>query len=934
MRLIDRGAETIALHGVLERVHAGKSAALVLRGEPGVGKSALLAYALDHAGDVQVVRTVGVESEKSLGYAAVHHVLVPFLHRHDRLPARQRQALGVAFGLADGPPPDPFLVGLAVLTLLAEAARHRPVLWVIDDAQWLDEESAAVLGFVARRLLADPVGMLFAARESVDLDARLAALPELRIAGLPPPAAAELLAAVAAGPVDAAVSERIVVGTGGNPLAIVEVVAELTAGQLRGQLPLPEPLPVGHELEELYVRRVRDLPADTQTLVLLAASVQPGHSELLWRAAAALGVPESAAAPAAAMVRFSPEVYFSRPLVRSAVYHASEPDERRRIHRALAAACDGRRDAGPRAWHLAAAAAGPDEAAAAELAAAAEQLSRRGGYAAAAALLERAAVLSSDEHRQAERQLSAVQADVLAGLVDRADALLAEVVPGLHDPLFTARATRLQGRIRFHRGQVAEASSALVCAARGLRTLDPPAARDALLSALEATVFAGWAPSTPLLEEIVWTARNLGSLGEPAGSAANLLLRACVVRLTEGYPAAVPFLRPALQAFLSHDAGSDVALQRLELAAIMAADLFDDTTVEQLTTDWIHRARERGALARLAGGLAFRGAFVDATTGSLPSARAAEHEARELGELTGNPAIVPPTGAHTLLRLGMAGREEEARAIAAAVDRDARGRGAAGEMALAASFVAVLEISLGNYRSALDRLELVYADDTPLVGTRALPDMVEAAVRTGSRDPAERALHRLAERASATGTPLALGLLARSRALLATGAAPRPAYEEALHLLGRTAAVPQLARTHLLYGEWLRRQRRPREAREPLRTAHDMFDAMGLIGFAERARAELLASGEHIARRETASTVELTAREAQIATLVSRGEANRDIAAHLFVTPNTVEYHLRKVFRKLGVSSRTQLARRVLDDGLALQHPIPVPGGHGVDADR
>jgi DNA-binding CsgD family transcriptional regulator len=928
VRLFDRGAEKGILDHVLDSVRAGASGVLVLRGEPGVGKSALLDYAVERAADLRTVRTVAVKSEMALSFAAVHQLLVPLLPAVDRLPEPQRRALGVAFGLVSGPPADPFLVGLAVLTLLADAAEVRPVLCVIDDAQWLDDESADVLAFVARRLLADRVGLLFAIRETMEPDPHLQALPGLRLAGLPDQNAHELLETSISRPIDAGVAARIIAETGGNPLAVIEVARELTLEQLSGRAPLSEPLPVGHQIEELFMRRVRGLPRDTQTLLLLAAAEEPGRGDRLWQAAGALGVPESAAVPAeaGAMVVFGPEVRFSHPLVRSAVYHAAAPGQRREAHRALAAACDPHLDAVPRAWHLAAATAGPDEWVAAQLEVAADRARSRGGYAATAALLERAALLTPFEERRAERRLLAADAHVPAGTLERAEALLTEAASGLHDPLSTAQAAQLEGRIQFHRGQVAGAVFALVCAAGRLRSLDPRAARDALLSALEAAVFAGWAPSAALLHEIARTARNLPPTGDPPDSAANLLLQGYTTRVTDGYEAAVPTLRRAVQAFLADEVDPDVALQRLELAAVSAADLWDDASVERLTTDWIDRARGSGALPRLAAALAFRSAYVDGPAGRLSAARAAESEAHELAELTHNPAIVPPTGAHTLLTLALSGREAEARATAAAVAREAPGRGAVGEMAMAAYFLGVLEISLGHYASAVVCLDAAYTDDTPLAGTQSLPDLVEAAVRAGRRDLAERALDRLQERATATGTPLALGLLARSRALLATPAQALQGYEDALHVLSRTRAASQIARTHLLYGEWLRRQRRRREARDQLRTAHDMFDGMGMHGFAERARVELRATGEHVQKREPGTPEELTPQEAQIAALVSRGVANRDIAAQLFVSPSTVEYHLHKVFRKLGVISRTQLAHRVINSSVL--SPIPAPSVH------
>jgi DNA-binding CsgD family transcriptional regulator len=923
VRLVDRCVEKKALDALLDGVRAGISGALVLRGEPGIGKSSLLDYAVERGADLQIVRTVAVESEKTLGFAAVHQLLVPLLPVMDRLPEPQRQAIGVAFGLVSGPPANPFLLGLAVLTLLSDAAEVRPVLCVLDDAQWLDEESADALSFVARRLLADRVGMLFAVRETTEPDVRLHALPGLRIAGLPAPDAYGLLQASISRPIDAAVGERIVADTGGNPLAVVEAARELTPEQLDGRAPLPEPLPVGHRIEGLFVRRVRHLPPDTQALLLLAAADQPGRGARLWQTAAALAIPESAAVPAeaAGLVAFWPEVRFFHPLVRSAIYYAATPGQRRRAHRVLAAACD--LDPDGRAWHLAAAAAGPDERVAAEQEAAAERAGNRGGYAAAAALLERAALLTPDRGRQAERRLSAAEAHLLAGAVDRAGALLAEATGGLSDPRSSAQATRLDGRIRAACGCVAEAAAELVDAARRLAPLAPQEARDALLSALEATAFAGWAPCGTLLQEIARIAGDLPPTGDPPDSAANLLLQAYTARVSGGYAAAVPASRRAVEAFLAVDVDPDLTLRRMLLAAITAADLMDDGAAERLTARWIICARERGALAKLASAVAFRSAFVDGPAGRLDAAREAESEAHDLAETTHNPAVVPPTGAHTMLTLALSGREAEARATAAAVARDAPNRGARGEMAMASYFLGVLEISLGNYDSAVRCLELAYTDDTPLVGTQALPDLVEAATRAGQRDLAERALQRLDDRATATGTALALGLLARSRALLAVPAEARQQYEDALHLLDRTRAAPQIARAHLLYGEWLRRQRRRGEAREQLRTAHDMFDGMGLAAFAGRAAVELRATGERPRKREAGFPQELTPQEAQIAALVSRGEANREIAAQLFLSPSTVEYHLRKVFRKLGVTSRTQLTRRVLDDDLDVRAWIP-----------
>ncbi|MET0835599.1 MAG: AAA family ATPase, partial [Thermoleophilaceae bacterium] len=496
-------------------MRAGSSRVLVLRGAPGIGKSALLEYAAHSATDLQVLRMAVDESEQGLGFAGVHQLLLPLLDRMDRLPTPQRRALGVAFGLVSEPPADPFLVGLAVLTLVSDAAQDMPVLCVVDDAQWLDKESADTLGFVARRLLADRVGMLFGVRETTGPVRHLQALPGLHVAGLSPEDAHELLGTSISRPIETGVAERIVAETGGNPLAVVEATHALTPEQLGGRAPVPDPLPVGHRLEVLFAQRVRELPADTQALLLLAAADHTSREATLWQAAAALAIPESAALPVEAtrLVALMPEVRFSHPLVRSAIYHAATPSQRRRTHRALAEACDPVLDADARAWHLAAAAAGPDERAAAEQEAAADRAAHRGGHTAAAGLLERAALLTPDPERRAERLLAAAETYLLAGVVDRARALLAEATPDLHDPRSDAQATRLEGRIQFARGQVGEAASTMVDAAKRLGPLDPRAARDTLLSALDATVFAGWASNTTLLQEIARTARNLPPTG-------------------------------------------------------------------------------------------------------------------------------------------------------------------------------------------------------------------------------------------------------------------------------------------------------------------------------------------------------------------------------------------------------------------------------------
>jgi DNA-binding CsgD family transcriptional regulator len=913
--LIDREAEQKALRHLIANARTGMGGALVLRGDAGIGKSALLEQAIGSAPDLHVLRVLAVESEMALGFAAVHQLVRPLLPALDRLPEPQRRALGICFGLVSGPPADRFLIGLAVLTLLADAGASRPVLCVVDDAQWIDDESADVLGFVARRLLADGVAVLFAVRDTADRDSRMTGLPELRITGLSTRDASDLLEAVSGETVDADVGEHIAAETGGNPLVLLELGRELTPAQLTGRAPLPEPLPLGRRLEGQLRLRVRKLPPDTQALLLLAAADQPAEPCRLWRAATELGIPESAAtaAESAELAVFWPEVRFHHPLVRSAVYHSATAAERRQAHRALAAACVADLDVDQRTRHLAASTAGPDATVATEVEALAEREQSRGGYSTVARLLERAATLTPDPTLRAERLLGSARAELSAGAVDRAGSLLAQATPRLRGQLSKGEAIRLEGTIRLAVGRGAEAAATLLRAARELQPLDPRAARDSLLTAVEAVLYAGWSAQELLLRQIARSAADLPASEGTDVPALDLLVQAYARRASAGYVAAVPAYRRAVDAFLAEDLDADVVLQRSLLAIIAAAEVGDVVAVDALATRWVRLARETGALSTLPLALAIRGAFVDVPCGRLADAMAAGTESRELADATGNPRVGGAASNEGLLALVVSGREAEARATAASMTRDAT----AATPIFAAYGLGVLELSRGDYEAAAAHLDQVCEDDIPVIGTIALPELVEACARLGRRERADAALTRYAERALATGTQLSRGLLSRSQALLADADQARDRYEEAIELLSGSPATLELARAHLLYGEWLRRQRRRREAREELRTAFDMFDSMGADGFAERARIELRATGERVGRREVGAPEELTPQEAQIAALVSQGEANRDIAARLFLSPSTVEYHLRKVFRKLGVTSRTQLLRRIMDEDVA-----------------
>ncbi len=912
MLLVGRSAECDALSGLLARAVDGHSGALVLRGEAGVGKTALLneTVAVATAAGMQTSRLTGVEPETQLGYAGLHRFLLPFADRLERLPDPQQDALRSTFGLVAGPPADRFLVALGILTLLADATSEAPLVCVADDVQWLDPESVAVLGFVARRLYAERVLLLFAVREPASQLSSLAGLPELVLGGLDDQAAMNLLSALAPGRLSPAVGARIIAETGGNPLALVEVARELSPVQLAGSEVLPDPLPVGGLLERVFGRRVSRLPSGTRLLLAVAAAEPTASQALLWRAAGQLGIDPEAAASAdlGDLAEFTPQFEFRHPLIRSAVYHTTPLRLRRRIHHALAAVGNGSERLDRVAWHLGMAALGPDEAVAARLEQAAGQARDRGGYAATVTFLSRAAELSEDEGQRAGRLLAASEAALIAGQPFRANTLLEEATPRLGDPLARAQATRLNGTIHLALGQTAEAPAILLEAARALAPADGRAAREALLEAVEAALYAGWSANRAVLADIAAAARATPAAGGPEASAADLLLDGFATRAAGGYPASVPLLRRAITRLCTGDLSPQEGLRWLGLGCFAAADLWDDQAQHVLAIRWVQLARDLGALTALPVALNNQGA-VEAVAGRFDAARACFAERSGISAATGNPGVLGTAGTAEMYELAWRGREPDRRRVAAGMARETTGAGRGSQSIFAQYCLSVLELGLGNYQAALQGALGVYEDDAPTLGAHVLPNLVEAAARCGETGLAGAALGRLAERALAAGTPLALGLLARSRALLADDAEAEALYEEAVKHLGQCRSAPQLARAHLLYGEWLRRQRRRREARGQLRTAHEMFTSMGAEAFAERARIELLATGERARKRTAETECELTAQESQIAWLVSEGESNRDIAAQLFLSPSTVDYHLRKVFRKVGVASRTQLAR-------------------------
>ncbi|HTE61809.1 MAG TPA: AAA family ATPase [Solirubrobacteraceae bacterium] len=916
--LQDRRSECGTLDRLLEGVRAGRSGVLVVCGEPGVGKSALLDYVVEQAADLHAVRAAGVQSEMELPFAGLHQLCAPLLERLDRLPGPQRDALGVAFGLRVGPAPDRFRVGLAVLSLLSEVAAERPLVCVVDDAHWLDRASVQALAFVARRLVAESVGLLFAAVES---GGELAGLPELAVEGLRDGDARALLGSALRGPLDERVRDRIVAETRGNPLALLEWPRGVTAAELAGGFGLPDASPLSGQIEESFRRRLEALPVESQRLLLVAAAEPVGEPVLVWRAAEGLGIDVDAAAAHAAeagLLEFGARVRFRHPLVRSAVYRAASLQERQAAHRALAEATDREEDPDRRAWHRAQAAAGPDEEVAEELERSAGRAQARGGPAAAAAFLERAAGLTLDPARRAARALAAAQAKYDAGAPDAALELLATAQAGPLDELQCARVDVLRAQIASAVSRSSDAPPLLLEAAKRLESLDARLARETYLDALWAAMFAGrLARGVREVAEAALAAGRAGSSAE-APRACDLVLDGLAVLITEGHAAAAPLLRRALGAFRGGDITREEEIRWLNFACRAAADLWDDETRHVLSTRHVELARDAGALTVLPVALSTRIA-VHLTAGELTAAAALIEEIEAVTEATG--IHLQPYGALALAALE--GREAEASELIEVIVTEVMPGGEGIGLSAAQWATAVLCNGLGRYEQALGAAEQAGEYPEELLLTNwALIELIEAAARSGHPDRAAPALRRLSEATRAAGTEWALGIEARSRALLSEDdAAAEPLYREAIERLGRTRVRVELARAHLLYGEWLRRENRRLDAREHLRTAHELLTAMGMGAFAQRAARELLATGEHARKRSIETSDQLTAREVQIARLASEGLSNTEIAARLFLSPRTVEYHLTKIFAKLDISSRHQL-HRVLSSERDAAQPV------------
>jgi len=907
--LLGRRAERAALDRLLERARGGHSAVLVVCGEPGIGKTALLDYAAGQASGFRVVRAWGVESEMELPYAGLHQLCLPLLDRLEKLPGPQRDALQVAFGLREGRPPERFLVGLAILSLLSGSAEDQPLACLVDDAQWLDHSSVQALAFAARRLLAEPVALIFAVREPSG-ERELAGLPELTVAGLGDADARALLASAVHGRLDPQVLDRIVAETGGNPLGLLQLPRGLSPAELAGGFWLPSTRPLASRIEHSFYRQFQALPRETQRLLITAAAEPTGDVSLLWRAAELQALEADAAVPAetAGLIDFGARVRFGHPLIRSAVYQAASAGDRRAAHRALAAATDPAVDPDRRAWHRAHAAARPDEAVAAALERSASRAQARGGAAAAAAFLQRATELTPDPARRAARALAAAQAKFDAGAADAAYRMLATAEAGPLDDLQRGRLERLRARLAFSLVRGSDAPPLLLNAARRLVPLNAALARDTYLEAAGAAIFAGRLGGIPGVREAAEAARAAPAGPQPP-RAVDVLLDGIATRFTDGYAAGVNPLRRALYTYRREQrpGGEDMPWRWLWLECPvtpepLAAELWDDEAWHDLATRAVSLAREAGALAVLPIALSYR-ACAHVHAGEFDAAAALIEEAKAISAATGS-ALLRYT---SLVLLAWRGQESEALEVIEAGIEDVTARGEGRALGLAEYATAVLHNGLGRYDAALAAAQRACQyEDLGFFGW-ALTELVEAAARSGRLETAAEALEALTGRTRASGTEWALGLEARSRALLSDGQAADALYQEAIGRLGKTRIVVQLARARLLYGEWLRRANRRQDAREALRAAYEMFSRIGTDGFAERARRELAATGETVRKRTVETFAELTSQEAQIARLAREGRSNQEIAAELFISPRTVEWHLGNVFSKLGITSRKDL---------------------------
>lgn len=906
--LYGRDLERFAINALLDDARAARGGVLVLRGRAGAGKSALLEDAVAAARGVRVLRATGVESEFELPFAALHQLLRPVLSDVDRLPAPQASALRAAFGLTSDGQDNRFLVSVAVLGMLDELTRESAVLCVIDDAQWLDDASGSTLEFVARRIDADRIALLFAARDGEVRRFSAPGLPELHIDGLDAEAGGQLLAERVGVAIPPEVVSRLMEATGGNPLALVELPSLITPNQFSGREPLPWPLPMTDAVQRIFVQRVRRLPEPTQRLLLVAAADETSRLATVLAAAEELGVPAAALEPAerADLVEIqSGQLAFRHPLVRSSIYQSATDADRRSAHRALSDVLDEDADADRRAWHLALSAVRPDESVVQLLEQTAVRARRRGGFEAACAALERAAQLSAAPEARAGRLAAAGQSAWHAGQLVRATGLLQEARLLTADPILGADVDQLRAWIELSVGSAVTARRLLINAAKEIAEIDPHRALEMLAAAAEAAWIAG---DVEAGAELGQAAARLPPPDMPRAWFLTHLLNGFVGLLNGEVARPVHALDDAMD--LAAEPDADLVLR----AGHVAFYLGDDDAAYRFNAQTVATARTTGAIGDLLFALP-RLALAEILTGRWSAAEVSADEAARLSRETSQPGLSAVSFAWLVVLAALTGDETRFQLLVTKTEALANAHALGVFDAQVRDSLhwarGLRELTAGNPESAVTWFSAM--SHPAVAGMAAALDRIEAAIQSGRRDEALEWLGRLDAFATHTGIASEQARVAHCRAMLAEGETARSLFEEALTLHGRSRRAFERARTELAYGEFLRRGRRRVDARTHLQAALDRFEQLNARPWADRARLELRAAGRTARKRDPSAALQLTPQEVQVARFVARGLHSREVAAQLFLSTRTVDFHLRNVFTKLGISSRTELARLPFD---------------------
>ena len=902
--LLDRLEERRALDNLTASARLGGSGALVLFGDAGMGKTALLDYAVSTS-SIRVVRISGIETEQEFGFAVLHRLLLPFLNDIAGLPDPQRSALQAALGLRDEGPPDRFMVGLAALSLLAAASAKEPLLCVVDDAQWIDAESLGTLAFIGRRVSAEGIVLLFAVRTPFDIPSELAGIPSMEVGGLPAEEAGNLLTRAAGRELAADVMTRIVTEMNGCPLALKELGKELADSYIADQRASVEQVTIRHRLEDHFSQQIVDLPPDTQLFLLVAAADTSGDRALVWKVARELGCGADAQliAEQRRLLLPGPEIRFRHPLIRSTVYARAVPDQLREVHRAFADAMG--RDAYPDRWarHVALGSAGPSETLAAELEETSQMARSRGGYWTQATLLVQAANLSVSLEARSLRLLGAATAALSAGAYPYSAQLLDQAEPYLSDPSTLAEVAYLRGRLVIGLTQPLKAPALLLTAARAFLPLDMQRAREVLLETFNAYSISGRFTEAISPRDIAALATRTQSTADPP-TLQDHLLDGMTALFSGDQKRAHGYYRGAAELVRSGSVAEEEIAKWASFVPLVLIETFDDSAYNVWVAQADAYARRSSALFLLLLN-SFARMHAEVRSGNLRSAAQWHAEALDVASAIGLPAEFF-LAMDNIVR-AWRGDEDGTRTTAAAAIEINSAIGSDQVVTMAHWALAVLHVGAGRYEDALAETDYIRAQNIIGFAAEALPVAVEAAVRSGQIEKARDAFADLEARALSSGTSWALGLLARSKALLTESSEAGQLYEDAIDLLSQTSMAPEVARTRLLYGEWLRRRRRRVEARDQLRMAYEFFSEIGAESFAKRAEAELLATGERTRPRSVDHTMDLTAQERRIAKLASEGLSNREIAAQIFISSATVEYHLGKVYRKLGINSRGRL---------------------------